>query len=72
MPWMESDVDDLIELVEAYCEKTDCLECLLTPSGKYKPCLKEIAYSLRIDYNSIRDIATKFIKGIECYVTSDF
>lgn len=72
MPWMTQDIDRLIELVEDFCTPEQCKQdCPFWISGN-SPCLKDVAYSLRIDYNSIRDIAIKFIKGIECYVTNDF
>ncbi len=72
MPWMTQDIERLIELVEEFCTPERCnSECSFWKS-EVNPCLKEIAYSLKIDYNCIKDLSIKFIKGIECYVTRDF
>lgn len=72
MPWMTTDIERLIELVESFCTPEKCNpDCPFWTSGNSQ-CLKETAYSLKVDYNSIRDLSIKFIKGIECYVTNDF
>lgn len=72
MPWLIQDLDKLIELVEKFCTPEQCTpDCPFWESGT-SPCLREAAYSLKGDYNSIRDLSIKFIKGIECYVTNDF
>lgn len=72
MPWMESDIMRLIEMVGEFCTPERCNpDCPFWISGN-KPCLKDVADSLNVDYNSIRDLSIKFIKGVECYVTNDF
>ena len=73
MPWMTQDIERLIEMVEEFCTPERCSQdCPFRGATVNSPCLKEVAYSLNFDYNSIRDLSIKFIKGIECYVTNDF
>ena len=71
MAWMQNDIEDLLEIVEQFCDTTDCKECPFEPMGKYRPCLKDICRSLNTSYNLVSDMCLKFVKGVRTYVADN-